>query len=60
MTKQDLFKQTVRAMDRFTKVLEMDFPQYWIDKCENELDELLQKINDLGTIEEFNDFSLTF
>ncbi len=57
MNKQELFKKTVKAMDNYNKALEMGFEEFenYFDTI---IDELYQKIEQRGLIEEFEDYAL--
>lgn len=55
---EEIFKRAVIAMDRYTKALEMGFPEKFIDDCDDEMSKDLQEIKEAGLMEKFMDFCI--
>lgn len=53
---EEIFEKAVTAMDRYTKALEMGFPENFIDDCDVEMSKNLQEIKAAGLMEKFMEF----
>lgn len=55
-----LFRATLEAMDKYTKAVEMDFPEDYIAQLNNQMCGLLKKIDERGLHDEFEEYALVF
>lgn len=53
---EEIFARAVIAMDRYSKALEMGFPENFIDKCDDEMSRNLQEIKAAALMEKFMEF----
>lgn len=56
----ELFESTLKAMDDYTKAVEMGFPMQYINRLDEKQKSLYEKIKSLGLLEEFEDYAMTF
>ncbi len=65
MSKIELFRLTVTVIDKYNEELEKGYPESYLipDKSlqalDRKIDELLEKIENSGFMEEFEDFTLS-
>lgn len=58
MSKKNLFRLAAKAMDKYSKAIEMDFPENYIAQLNSEQNALYQVINSRGMITEFEDYMM--
>lgn len=65
MSKIELFRLTVTVIDKYNEELEKGYPESYlipdksIQALDRKIDELLEKIENAGFMEEFEDFALS-
>jgi len=54
-----LFDDAIRKIDRYTKSVEMDFPDDFVVECKAEMEEKLAEIKAAGAEKDFEEYVLT-
>ena len=60
MNKQELFTKAIKAIDNYSKAVEMDFPQSYIDTLDKRIDNALEEIKKHGFYDEFAELAGIF
>lgn len=56
LIEEDMFGRAVEAMDRYTKAMEMWFPEEFVNACDDEMMKDLQEIQATGLMDKFYEF----